>query len=112
MKQVYQVVDGDQVCAQIPTTCTASKGKQYSILSRMRSDAVYPPTHARAGEATYTAEFFVVQDHWTKIIPVVVAQVSHKTTGDATLPLSADAKIVSVSVDDTTVDDAVFPPIE
>ena len=104
MKQVYQVIDGEKVCAQIPTTCTASStGKQYSILSRMRSDAVYPLGHARAGEATYTAEFYVIQDHWTKIIPVVVAQVDK---------LTATTKIIPASVDDATVDAAVYPPIE
>jgi hypothetical protein len=92
MKQVYQVIDGDQVVAQVPMTCTAVRsGKQYNVLSRMRADGVP------------TAEFYVIQDHWTKIIPVLVAQVQQ---------LSANAKIIPTSVDDTTVDDAIHPPIE
>ena len=53
-------------------------------------------------------------DHYTKITPIIVAQVyakgSHK---DGTRKfLSADAKIVTVSVDDSVIDDPVHPPLE
>lgn len=115
MKTVYQVVDGDEVFLQVPLTVTAAKsGKVYNVHSRIRSDAEFPATHAKAGEKTYTAEFYVIQDHFTKIIPTVIAYVTAKgSVKDGTRKdLSANAKIVTISVDDSVVDSTTRPPTE
>jgi hypothetical protein len=108
MRNVYQVVDGTEMFLQVPLTCTAKTAtsgtpRTYDIKGRVRSEP-----HAATGNLHYVAEFYVVQDHWTKIIPVTVAQV----LGKGAVLLSADAKIVTVSVDDTSVDSPIYPPNE
>jgi hypothetical protein len=65
-------------------------GKVYNVLHRIRVQAHEPSLPGQpakcqcraaktgCGRADYIAEFYVMQDHWTKIIPVVVAQVYAK----------------------------------
>lgn len=109
MRQVYQVVDGDDVYLQVPLTCTGkvTSTRTYDIRGRIRSEP-----HPKTGDLHYVAEFYVIQDHWTKITPVTVAQVLSKgSTKDGTFKLlSVNAKIVTVSVADTAVDDPIHPP--
>ena len=127
-RQVLQVIDGTEVFMQVPLTVTASKtGKVYNVLNRIRVQAheqslpgQKPKCQCKAaktgncGRADYIAEFFVIVDHYTKITPVIVAQVyakgSHKDNTHQYL--SAAAKIVTVTVDDTSTDSAVHPPLE
>jgi hypothetical protein len=120
-RQVQQVTDGTELFFQAPLTVTASKtGKIYNVLNRIRVQQHEPgrcqckASKTGCGRADYVAEFYVIVDHYTKITPVVVAQVyakgSHK---DGTkLYLSATAKITTVTVDDSSTDSAVHPPLE
>jgi hypothetical protein len=121
MRQVYQVVDGTELYMQVPVTVTAKNtGKTYNVLNRIRVQQ-HEPTKCQCkasktgcGRADYIAEFFIVTTHYTKITPVIIAYVLHKgSVKDGTKKyLSADAKIVTASVDDTVVDDPVHPPLE
>jgi hypothetical protein len=120
-RQVYQVVDGTEVFLQVPMTVTATKtSKVYNMLSRIRVQT-HEPTRCQCklsktgcGRADYIAEFYVIVDHHTKIVPVLVAQIQakgSKKTNDK-IYLSATAKIITATVDDTSVDSAVHPPLE
>jgi hypothetical protein len=120
-RQVYQVIDGTEVFLTVPLTVTAKNtGKVYNVLSRIRVQQ-HEPTKCQCklsktgcGRADYIAEFYVIVDHYTRIVPVVVAHIQAKgSKQDGTkLYLSADAKIVTVSVDDTVTDDPTYPPLE
>lgn len=114
-------MDGTDVFMTVPTTVTATKtGKVYQVLNRIRVQP-HEPTKCQCkasktgcGRADYIAEFYVIVDHYTKITPVIVAQVyakgSHK---DGThVYLSESAKIVTSTVDDTVADDPTHPPLE
>jgi hypothetical protein len=120
-RQVQQVIDGTEVFMQVPLTVTASKtGKQYQVHNRIRVQQHEPgrcqckASKTGCGRSDFIGEFYVVVDHYTKITPVIVAQVyakgSHKDNTHQYL--SASAKIVTVTVDDTSVDSAVHPPLE
>jgi hypothetical protein len=127
MRQVFQVIDnGTEVFMTVPTTVTSKAGKVYDVLHRIRIQAHEPSLPGQpakcqckaartgCGRADYIAEFFVVQTHWTKIIPVIIAYTYAKgKRADGTkMYLSANATIVTASVDDTVVDDTVHPPHE
>jgi hydroxymethylpyrimidine/phosphomethylpyrimidine kinase len=127
MRDVYQVVDGAEVFMQVPTTVTAkTTAKVYNVLHRIRVQAhetSLPGQPAKCqcraaktgcGRADYICEFYVIVDHYTKIVPVVVAQVYAKgSTKDKTkVFLSATATIVTTSVEDDSVDSPVHPPNE
>jgi Calcineurin-like phosphoesterase len=98
----------------------AAFGKVYNVLHRIRVQTHEPgrcqckASKTGCGRADFIAGFYVVADHYTKITPVVIAQVyakgSHKS-GDKKY-LSADAKILTASVDDTVADDPTYPPLE
>lgn len=121
MRQVFQVVDNGSVFHQVPTTVTAKNtGKVYPVLSRIRVQQ-HEPTKCQCkasrtgcGRADYIAEFYVIVDHYTKITPVVVAQVYAMGSKDAgtKVYLSETAQIVTTSVDDDSVDSQVHPPLE
>jgi hypothetical protein len=120
MRQVYQVIDGTEVFYTAPLTVTSKAGKVYNVMHRIRVQQ-HEPTRCQCkasktgcGRADYIAEFYVIVDHHTKIVPVIVAYVMHKgSQKDGTkMYMSADAKIVTASVDDTVVDDPTYPPIE
>jgi hypothetical protein len=121
MRDVYQVVDGTEVFITVPLTVTAKNtGKVYNVLSRIRVQP-HEPTKCQCklsktgcGRADFIAEFFVVVTHYTRIVPVIVAYVQHKGTvkDGMKMYLSADARIVTATVDDTVVDSPVHPPLE
>jgi hypothetical protein len=105
-RQVHQLIDADELHCQVPTTVTTKKtGRVYDVKSRIRSEQ-----HAVTGDLHYVAEFYVICDHYTKITPVVIKQVLYHRTknADGTRKLlSADAKITTATVDDTSVDDHI-----
>lgn len=120
-RTVYQVVDGATVFGTYLTTVTAPKtGKQYQVYHRIRSQVheqgkcQCKASKTGCGRADFVAELYVVQDHHTRINPVIVAQRymigSHK---DGTHQrLSENATIVTATVDDTVADDQTHPPLE
>jgi hypothetical protein len=120
MRQVYQVIDGSDIFMQVLLTVTSPAGKAYTVLSRIRvqphevSKCQCRLSKTGCGRADYIAEFYVIVDHHTKIIPVIVAYVMNKVsaTDGTKLYLSADAKIVTASVEDDSVDSPVHPPLE
>jgi hypothetical protein len=120
MKQVYQVIDGTEVFMQVPITVISKAGKVYNVLHRIREQkhevakCQCRATKTGCGRSDYIAEFYVIVDHHTRIIPVIVAFTFAKGSAkDGTKKyLSADAKIVTATVDDAVVDDPVHPPIE
>lgn len=121
MRQVYQVIDGTEVFMTVPLTVTAAKtGKVYQVHSRIRvqqheaGKCQCRASKTGCGRSDFIAEFYCVVDHHTKIVPVIVAFVYAKgSVSDGTKKyLSADAKIVTASVNDTVADDPTHPPIE
>jgi hypothetical protein len=126
MRQVFQVIDGTDVFLTVPLTVSSKAGKVYNVLSRIRVQAHEPSLPGQpakcqcraaktgCGRADYIAEFYVIQDHWTKIVPVIIAQVYAKgSKKDGTKKyLSASATIVTSTVDDSVIDDTVHPPNE
>jgi hypothetical protein len=120
-RQVLQVIDGTEVFLQVPLTVTAKNtGKVYNVLSRIRVQQ-HEPTRCQCklsrtgcGRADYIAEFYVIVDHYTKIVPVVIAHVQAKGSKkeDNRVYLSATAKIITATVDDTSVDSPTHPPLE
>jgi hypothetical protein len=64
--------------------------------------------------ADYIVESYVIVDHYTRITPVINPQIyakgSHKDRTKKYLP--ADVKILTATVDDSVVDDAVERPNE
>jgi hypothetical protein len=121
VRDVYQVVDGAEVFLQVPTTVTAkNSGKVYNVLSRIRVQQ-HEPTRCQCkasktgcGRADYICEFYVIVDHYTRIVPVVVAHIQAKGSkkDNTRVYLSENAKVVTVSVDDTVTDDPTYPPLE
>ncbi len=121
MRQVFQVVDNGAVFHQIPTTVTAKNtGKVYPVLNRIRvqqhevGKCQCKASRTGCARADYVAEFYCIVDHYTKITPVIVAQVYAKgSKADNTkIYLSETAQIVTTSVDDDSVDSQVHPPLE
>ena len=120
-RSVFQVIDGTETFLQVPATVTAKNtGKTYNVLHRIRVQ-----THEQGrcqcrasktgcGRTDYIAEFYIVADHYTKITPVVIAQCYAKgSKKDGTKQyLSSAAKIVTATVDDTSVDSPTHPPLE
>ena len=120
MRSVFQVIDGNEVFMQVPLTVTSKAGKTYEVMHRIRVQTHEPgrcqckSSKVGCGRADHIAEFFIVATHYTKITPVIVAQVYAKgSKQDGTkLYLSENAKIITATVDDSLVDSAVHPPLE
>jgi hypothetical protein len=104
-RTVYQLVDDNgAVQCQVPLTVITKKtNRTYDVKARIRSEA-----HSKTGELHYVAEFYVVADHYTKITPVTIKQVLYTRGSAATRKLlSADAKIITTTVDDISIDDVI-----
>jgi hypothetical protein len=91
-RTVYQLVDGGEVYCQVPTTVVTLKtNRTYDVKGRIRSER-----HSKTGDLHYVAEFYVVVDHYTKIVPVTIKQVlGSRGPAKDRKPLSAEAKIAA-----------------
>jgi hypothetical protein len=119
-RQVYQVIDSSELFMTVPTTVTSKAGKTYQVHNRIRVQTHEPgkcqcrASKTGCGRADYIAEFYCIADHYTKITPIVIAQVmakGSKKDGNKVY-LSETAKIITTTVDDSSVDSAVHPPLE
>lgn len=120
-REVFQVIDGSDIYMPVPLTVTATKtGKVYNVLHRIRVQqheagrCQCRASRTGCGRLDYIAEFYCIVDHYTKIVPVVIAQVYAKGSqiDDTRVYLSEDAKIITATVDDSSVDSVVHPPLE
>jgi|ERR1700733_813420 len=125
-REVYQFVDGDEVLLQLPVQvtghrpipanavctvhdaqmCPTTGHRLYDVHCRVRSEP-----HSASKELHFTGEAFIIHDHYTKVVSVDVARVLYSKTlnpDGSQRRISANTKIIKVTVDDDSVDDIIY----
>ena len=126
-RDVYQVIDGDELLLQVPTTVVGHKPIPANAVCTVPTSSMCPVTgnrvydlhgriraveHSHTRELHYCAEFYLVHDHHTRVVsvdctqPVLYSKVRNE---DGTQRrISAAVRIIKTTVDDDAVLDQVY----
>jgi hypothetical protein len=125
-REVYQVIDGDELLLQVPVTVVGHKPLPANAVCTVPDSSMCPDTghrvynlhgrvraveHSHTHELHHVAEFYVVHDMHTRVVAVDVTQpvlYSKVLNEDGSQRrISANTKIIRTTVDDDSVDDKV-----
>ncbi|MGF7180399.1 hypothetical protein [Tunturiibacter psychrotolerans] len=127
MRDVYQVIDGDELLLQVPTSVVGHKPIPANAVCTKPASDMCPTTghrvydlhgriraveHSHTKELHYCAEFYIIHDHHTKVIsvdvtvPVLYSKVLNEDGSQRRI--SSNVKIVKTTVDDEAVMDMVY----